>query len=93
MRFPSIQNVASDLRGYNQEADSHPEGHDVRLQVYKTGDWAVRFGDSSFDQDHRGYWGSSSIPGGNRRFHSENVARDLISQAKDQYYSEKTYGG
>src|SRR5690606_813072 len=34
---------------------------DVRLQVYEDGDWAIRFGDSSYDQDHRGFWGASIV--------------------------------
>jgi len=90
MRFPKISDVARELRDLNKEADSEM---DVRLQVYPNGDWAVRWGDPSYDQDHRGYWGSSSIPGSNRRFNSEDVARHLISEAKDQHYYDKTYGG
>lgn len=93
MRFPKISDVARDLRQINKEADAHPDGIDVRLQVYPDGDWAVRAGDSSFDQDHRGYWGASSVPGGNKRFNSEETARYLISEAKDQHYYDKNYGG
>jgi hypothetical protein len=89
MRFPKISEVAQELRSVN-EMESHPdeEGNywiDVRLQVYSDGDWAVRWGDSSYDQDHRGYWGASSVPGGGRRFNSTDLARDLIDQAKDQH--------
>ena len=90
MRFPKISDVARELRDLNKEADSEM---DVRLQVYPNGDWAVRWGDPSYDQDHRGYWGSSSIPGNNRRFNSEDTARGLISEAKDHQYQVKTYGG
>jgi hypothetical protein len=94
MRFPSIKSVAAELRGINKEAGA---GHDydeyssvdVRLQVYEDGAWAVRWGSSDYDQDHRGYWGASSVPGNNRRFHSEDVARDLIDQAKDSYHQSK----
>ncbi len=80
MRFPKISDVARDLRAINQEADAHPDGVDVRLQVYPDGDWAV-------------HWGASSVPGRNKRFNSEETARYLISEAKDQYYYDKTYGG
>jgi len=105
MRFPSIKSVAAELRDINASygADApggrphiHKVRHareeayiDVRLQVYEDGAWAVRWGLSDYDQDHRGYWGASSVPGNNRRFHSEDVARDLISQAKDDYYSSR----
>jgi hypothetical protein len=79
-RFPSIRTVASALRAVNRDAEDEC---DVRLQVYPDGDWAVRFGPSDYDQDHRGYWGASSVPGHGRRFGAESVARDLIDQARD----------
>lgn len=48
---------------------------------------AVRYGDSSYDLDHRGSWGASSVPGvvnGTvRRFPSRDVARDLLEQARE----------
>ena len=91
MRFPKIDEVAAALRNVNKmqlpdDADDDGEGGgiDVRLQVYPDGDWAVRWGSSDYDQDHRGYWGASSVPGDNRRFDSKALARDLIEQAKEQ---------
>lgn len=86
MRFPAIGDVAAELRRINKqglEPDDADEGIDVRLQVYNDGNWAVRWGLSDYDQDHRGYWGSSSVPGDNRRFDSKAVARDLIEQARE----------
>ncbi len=64
---------------------------DVRLQVHESGQWSLHFGDSSYDQDHRGVWGSSSIPvcrgrdGHLRvaRFDSMAMARSLWNQAVD----------
>jgi hypothetical protein len=32
----------------------------VRLQVHEKS-WAIHWGDSSFDQDHRGEWGASIL--------------------------------
>lgn len=88
MRFPNINDVAAELRNINKNTDPEPDGDDggvdVRLQVYPDGQWAVRWGSSDYDQDHRGYWGSSSVPGGNRRFDSKDIARDLIDQAREQ---------
>jgi hypothetical protein len=87
VKFPSIAEVAAVLRNLNANVEADGEGCDVRLQVYSDGEWAVRWGDSSYDTDHRGYWGASSIPGVVRgtvkRFDSRDVARDLISQARD----------
>ena len=84
MRFPSIAAVAARLRDISMNVEGEC---DVRLQVYPDGEWAVRWGDSQYDQDHRGYWGASSVPGVVRgtvkRFNSRDVARDLIDQAKD----------
>lgn len=90
MRWPSIADVASELRVVNDERlepDDMGEGIDVRLQVYEDGRWAVRSGDPSYDTDHHGYWGASSVPGDGRRFNARETARDLIEQAKDQFYS------
>lgn len=35
------------------------DGMDVRLQWHNG--WSLHSGDSSYDQDHRGFWGASSI--------------------------------
>lgn len=79
MKIPSIRDVAHDLRLINKEEFSYI---DVRLQVTPDG-WYIHSGDASYDQDHRGFWGSSSVPGSGRRFNSEDVARDLISQIRE----------
>jgi len=86
MRFPSINDVSAELRQINKqtlEPDDADEGIDVRLQVMPDSTWTVNWGSSDYDQDHRGYWGSSSVPGDNRRFDSKEVARDLIEQARE----------
>lgn len=59
------------------------EGCDVRLQVYEDGSWAVRSGDASYDQDHRGYIGASSVPGHDRKFDARAIARDLLDQCRE----------
>lgn len=102
MRFPSIKDVATELRAVNKAVEADEEyaygrgrmiralsAVDVRLQVYEDGAWAVRWGLSDYDQDHRGYWGASSVPGSNRRFRSEDVAYSLIDQAKESYADSK----
>ena len=88
MKFPSIKAIASELVAINREISLEPEdvdeGCDIRLQVYPDGSWAIRVGRSDYDQDHRGYWGASSVPGDRKRFNSRDVARDLIEQARGQ---------
>jgi len=86
MRFPSINDVSAELRRINKETlepDDADEGIDVRLQVMPDSTWTVNWGLSDYDQDHRGYWGASGVPGNNRRFDSKDVARDLIEQARE----------
>jgi hypothetical protein len=64
-RMPSAKNVAAALERYKGRCDG--ECVDIRLQVYPAdgfpfvGEWAIRFGDSSYDLDHNGYWGASCI--------------------------------
>ena len=87
MDFPTISEVAKELRLVNQNVECDEEGCDVRLQVFANGDWRVHFGDPQYDTDHRGYWGASAIPGvvggAVGRFDSMDTARDLLDQAKD----------
>lgn len=82
MKFPSIAHVADVLRAVNETVEGIC---DVRLQVYPNGLWAVRTGLPDYDQDLRGYWGASYVPGDRRRFNSRDVARDLIEQAREMH--------
>ena len=91
-RFPSIKAIACAVADANREAKGYradflrddPEWTmDVRLQVYPDGDWALHTGDSSYDQDHRGYWGASSLDG--RRIDSRGVAKDLLDQCREMH--------
>ena len=52
---------------------------DVRLRVHD-GSFGILTGDSSYDQDHRGFWGSSSLAVDSDL---EDVADDLVEQALD----------
>ncbi len=93
MRFPSIRDVRASLmaewrylRRTFKPADLIGPGEetastDVRLQVYPDGSWALRTGLSDYDQDHRGFWGASSISWDRQDLSS--LARDLIEQARD----------
>ena len=88
MKFPSIHAVAAVLREINRWPGGTEPGVedsfiDVRLQVYDNGSWAVRNGDPQYDLDHRGFWGTGSVPGDGRRFRSKELARELLEQAKE----------
>lgn len=89
VQFPSVKDVAHDLRLINaEEAFPGDEGGcyiDVRLQVTPDGEWYLHSGAASYDTDHRGFWGAASVPGNGRRFGSAVVARDLIAQCRDDH--------
>jgi hypothetical protein len=83
-RMPSVKNVAAALESYKGRCDG--ECVDIRLQVYPAdgfpfvGEWAIRFGDSSYDLDHNGYWGASCI---DSETDCTDLAKDLIGQCAD----------
>jgi len=91
MRWPSIKDVAAELRVLNEteaeEVDEEGElyGVDARLQVLPNGSWQLWWGSPDFDTDHRGYWGATTLPGNNQKFDSTGAARDLIDQAKEMH--------
>ena len=94
-KLPSIAAIAEQLRsiqesvGYLEPCPCSGESHiDVRLQVWDDSSWAVHSGLPDYAQDHRGYWGASSIPSARKngkphRFNARAVARELIEQAAD----------
>ncbi len=53
---------------------------DVRLQVLATDSWDLHTGDASFDQDHRGHWGASSLNKGDTLDTLAQTARDLLAE-------------
>lgn len=52
---------------------------DVRLRIFND-DWYFYTGDSSYDQDHRGYWGASSVTLSDTYDTLRETAKDLIDQ-------------
>jgi hypothetical protein len=57
---------------------------EVRLQVYESGEWAVRWGSADYDQDHLGYWGASFLSPTDTASEITALAQDLIDQVSDQ---------
>ena len=92
-RLPSIANVRAALtanwkylrrnfdRSEFEEKGEDFAGQDVRLQVWEDGKWAVHVCPSDYDQDHRGYWGASSLS--YDRQNLTDLAEDLIGQCAD----------
>lgn len=95
VKFPSIAEVAAEIRAINANVEGEC---DIRLQVWPTDTakpwgngavWTMHTGDSQYDTDHRGFWGSSSVPGVVdgivKRCNAREIARDLIDQARDMH--------
>lgn len=80
VEFPQTDDVAAVLSKIKRIIDAEC---DVRLQVYEDGTWAVRYGLSDYDQDHRGFWGAASISPDDESDTLAWVASDLIDQAAD----------
>lgn len=81
----TTNNIANGLRELRRDLlDAENPEMDVRLQVSEDGSWALRYGSSDFDQDHRGYWGAGSLSLDDSDELIDSVARELIDQALDQ---------
>ncbi len=66
-------------------------GSDVRLQV-QGGSWQLHFGDSQYDQDHRGSWGCSSVPWGCTWQQARETARELLDDCANNSEDESAEG-
>lgn len=84
MQWPTVDEIEAALREVNA-MECEDGCIDVRLQVYSDGTWALRWGNSQYDQDGCGYWGVSGVPGNNDPFGARGIAQDLLSQAEDEY--------
>lgn len=74
--------VRNEARSYAPDDIDEGDGPsiDVLLQVLEDGTWALRTGDSQYDQDHRGFWGASSVAPDDDEVALINTARDLFEQ-------------
>ena len=91
-RIVTIKDLAADVWGYGHylkvcftpsELTSHGEDEptgDFRLQIFD-GTWNTHTGDSQYDTDHAGAWGSASVPRGCTRKEAREIAKDLIEEA------------
>ena len=78
--FPTVKELARDLADIKRWLRANGiDETDIRLQVRESG-WCTHTGDPCYDQDHRGFWGASSI---DRTTNCRELARDLIDQARE----------
>jgi hypothetical protein len=82
VRTPSIKTVAEWLQRVSINSPGmEDEGCDVRLQVYEDSSFQLHSGDSSYDQDHRGYWGAGYVPGGKITLKlASEIAKGMIDE-------------
>jgi hypothetical protein len=90
MKLPSKAKVVAALAEVFAEADwdlineeGDEAGLDVRLQVYDDGGWALRWGLSDYDLDHRGHWGASGLTSDMSRADLKQIAEELIDQVEE----------
>lgn len=78
-----VQSEPSPEETAEREDGDDPDATDVRLQVrtWRGNDWAIRTGDSSYDQDHRGFWGAGRLSPYDTDHCVGETARDLVNQA------------
>jgi hypothetical protein len=76
----------SDIRDYLETYDDDEiadddgvPGTDVRINSTGEG-FKILYGDSSYDDDHRGFWGSSYVRKGSNDYDLIEIAYDLIEQ-------------
>lgn len=90
--FPSVEDVAWELRALNSGADGTTT---VWLQVFDDGKWWVHCDGSSVNSDEHCYFSRGVVPGCTpkrkkpRKFDSEAVARQLIDDIRSQYDADE----
>ena len=91
--FPKAGDIVGGVIAYRDELQSYDpkdiadeEGNpcgDIRLQVLYNGSWRIHTGDSSYDTDHRGYWGDGTIQPSDTDAQCLEVARWLVECARE----------
>lgn len=89
--WPEPSGVEDILRSIHRKYALKDEDTDVRFRMHN-GCWQILWGLSDYDQDHRGYWGASSIPSATEGLTQEQaleIAKELIEQAKDDHAQDQ----
>jgi len=73
--------AACDLRAYLKREGINET--DIRVNATDGGSWSLLSGDSSYDTDHRGYWGASCLSVDDDDERIVNTLAEMIDQACD----------
>ena len=84
-----LERVSADF----EECDDDDESYlDIRLQISESdygsdygSEWSIHTGSSDYDQDHRGFWGCSSISGEESTEDIIEIVEDIVEQAEEEY--------
>ncbi len=95
--FSELLGVRRYLNGFSLDEIPEDSGIDVRLNVQVAEDcesysWSLDTGDSSYDQDHRGFWGSSTVVWDDDEVTLVRAARDLVEQVLEHCAVCERYG-
>ena len=63
---------------------------DVRLQVTED-EWGLHLGDASFDQDHRGHWGATTVAAEDDDSILDLAAQQLLDQVEESLAEEEAW--
>jgi len=86
--LPTITDLVCALRAVQRDIPSNEDGaFDVRLRVVHD-DWQLLWGDPSFDLDHRGDWGASTISRCDPADALQSIAIDLLDQVQQSMADE-----
>ena len=85
-----VKALAADLLSAAEYANPADNGDcvDVRLR-YHNGDWSLLTGDASYDQDHRGYWGCSSVSSETTADDARQIAEQLVEDVLEHAWECK----
>lgn len=91
MDFPKIPLIVNDLRSIQRHLlkDGDETEWDVRLQLFESGEWTLRWGDASYDIDHRGYWGACVLNVMDDPSALRLLSEALLKQAKDSFFQKE----
>lgn len=80
--YAELQDVRNEAKTFDPADIDDGDGPsiDVRLQVQSDGSWELHTGDASYDTDHRGFWGASSVSPDDDEVALIATARDLVDQ-------------
>lgn len=81
-----LQNIQSFVKNNNNE-----EWIDIRLRFFKD-EYSLLWGDSSFDPDHRGFWGFSTVHIDSPISDLKLAIKDMVQEIKDTIIIEERYG-